>query len=473
MQQDKREMFYAILLVVILSPLPFGSTYQWSWASISAIVGFLLALWALRCLLRPHSLAFGLGRLWFSALLYGLVLGWVMLQASNLTPQGWHHSVWQQSADVLDLQLTGSISINPDATWAGVLQMLTYAGVFWLAAQCCRSRVRARHALWALAIAGSLYAIYGLLTWLSGSGLVLWFDFPGGSSVRSTFTNRNMYAFYAAMGMLCTSALLCERVLEALEQASGNEEPLIGQIESASYKTLALFALALVQISAISFTVSRGGIIAAAVSMGVLIACMMKGRRLSLVAQRTGLVLMIGTSVLAFAVLGMSLGTRGVEFLLDSGGRLDGYRITLDAIKEAPIQGYGLGSFQDIFHLYDDGSVLPTLDYSHNLYLGTTVELGLPATLALLLAISGIVVTCIQGLSRRRRDHLYPALGVAATALVAIHGAVDSPLSLPANAITYSFILGLSFAQSWSSESVSTTGSAGRKPSQTVQQHPV
>jgi hypothetical protein len=44
-----------------------------------------------------------------------------------------------------------------------------------------------------------------------------------------------------------------------------------------------------------------------------------------------------------------------------------------------------------------------------------------------------------------------PALGVAITSLIGVHGITDSPLYYPANAATFSFLLGLAYAQSWPS----------------------
>ena len=51
------------------------------------------------------------------------------------------------------------------------------------------------------------------------------------------------------------------------------------------------------------------------------------------------------------------------------------------------------------------------------------------------------------------RNGIYPGLGVATTALVAAHSAVDFSLQIPAVGVTYAFILGIACAQSFPSES--------------------
>ena len=90
-------------------------------------------------------------------------------------------------------------------------------------------------------------------------------------------------------------------------------------------------------------------------------------------------------------------------------------------------------------------------DRAHNTWLENLFELGVPAAMALFLAIGGLVVICLQGVRRRRRDWAFPAVGVAASVLVGVHAMLDFSLQLPAVAILYACIMGVACAQSWSS----------------------
>jgi len=78
-------------------------------------------------------------------------------------------------------------------------------------------------------------------------------------------------------------------------------------------------------------------------------------------------------------------------------------------------------------------------------------ELGVPAALALFLALGGLAVTCWRGVARRHRDWVFPATGAAASVLVGLHATVDFSLQLPAVAILYATIMGVGVAQSYSS----------------------
>ncbi len=171
-----------------------------------------------------------------------------------------------------------------------------------------------------------------------------------------------------------------------------------------------------------------------------------KGRRRLYSIALCGLVLWLLIFALTGAYLGFRLaGTSSGAWV----GRFAGYELTLSAIAQAPLTGYGAGNFRDVFYLHNDGTLWKTFNYAHNLHLGAAVELGVPAAIILIFAITMIAWSCFKGIGRRRRDHALPALGLALTSLVGVHGLTDSPLYLPANAATFSFLLGLAYAQSW------------------------
>ena len=82
----------------------------------------------------------------------------------------------------------------------------------------------------------------------------------------------------------------------------------------------------------------------------------------------------------------------------------------------------------------------------------SALELGIPAAIALILAVGTTAFYCLIGIRRRRRDVIYPAVGLAATVLVAVHSLVDFSLQIPAVAVTYSLLMGVACAQSWRSD---------------------
>ncbi len=172
-----------------------------------------------------------------------------------------------------------------------------------------------------------------------------------------------------------------------------------------------------------------------------------------------------------FVLAGAHLGSRLADIPSGIGaGRLAGYEIILSAIAEAPLTGFGGASSRDVFYLYNEGTFWKTFNYAHNLYLGAAVEMGIPAAFAMITAVVLVTVRCLKGIWRRQRDLVFPALGVSVTVLVAVHGLVDSPLYIPANAATYSFLLGLAYAQSWPTRASSSNSKAAEQPRRGAQQ---
>jgi len=132
-------------------------------------------------------------------------------------------------------------------------------------------------------------------------------------------------------------------------------------------------------------------------------------------------------------------------------GRGAVYSLVVRAIGDAPLLGTGYGSFRDVFPLYRDATVdgPRAWEQAHNTYLENALELGIPAAVALWGAVLGCARCCWLGVRLRRRNGFYPAVGVAATALVAAHSTVDFSLQIPAVSVTYAFILGIACAQSY------------------------
>ena len=89
------------------------------------------------------------------------------------------------------------------------MRLLTYAGVFWLALQLGRDPRRARQIIAAIALFGTAYVGYGIYAYLSGSNSVLWFErWAYEGSVTSTFVNRNSFATYAGLTIICLVTLM-------------------------------------------------------------------------------------------------------------------------------------------------------------------------------------------------------------------------------------------------------------------------
>lgn len=191
-----------LLLLVILAPLPLGSNREWSWTLCAFIVAIITIIWALKSLFQPQQVSTSLRPP--VVILFISVCLWAWLQTAALVPTDWKHPLWGMTAEVLSQDLPGSISLAAEDTFIAVMRLLCYGLVFFLAFQFGRDRDMALSTYKWVAFAGFAYAIYGLIIFWGGFGTLFWFfDEAYKGDVRGTFVNRNSYATYAGLTLLC------------------------------------------------------------------------------------------------------------------------------------------------------------------------------------------------------------------------------------------------------------------------------
>jgi O-antigen ligase len=328
---------------------------------------------------------------------------------------------------------------------------LTYGGIFWLALQYCRETKRAQSALYALAMAGFAYAAYGLIVWFSGPKTILWYDMSYQTELSSTFANRNTYANYAGLTLIVISGLLLNIVLENLPPFRDRRKWLRRFLEVMAERGWILILGWVIVMTALLLTHSRAGF--ASTLLGLVLFCLAfgftPGFKLRHGAAIAALLLVVGTGF--FMLSGERLSARLSDTSLEEGGRVRAYELTLEAIESAPLLGTGYGTFEEVFRFYRTPDLPGFYLQAHNTYLENALELGVPAAVALCGAVAVLFFLTVKGLRRRRRNAAYPCIGFAATVLVAAHSLVDFPLQIPAVAVTYSFLMGVCCAQSWSS----------------------
>lgn len=446
-------IFWILRGLVVLSPLPFAAVSPWSWSLMGCVVGALLLAWSATLFRGNAGPAVGLRSTWPYLLLFLLPVGWAALQSSSFMPEGWHHPIWQSAETVLATDAGTSVSLNPFDTQSALLRLLTYGGIFWLSLQYCRDARRARTAFYTLAVAGLVYSAYGVAVEFTGADLILWYEkFAYLDDVTSTFVNRNSFATYAGLTLVCTSGLLLKIMSEAFIGPYGRRERLRRLIEHTMARGWILLLAWITIMTALLLTHSRAGFVTTAIALLILSISLGLTRAVTArYAVAMGAFLALA-GVGFFAVSGDVTGERLTRSLIDAGGRMRIYELTQDGIRTAPVLGTGYGTFEEVFRFYRTEDFPVPITKAHNTYLENASELGIPAALALFASIAALFLLTLRGLLRRRRDSVYPCIGFAATALVAAHSLVDFSLQIPAVAATYAFLMGAAAAQSWSSQ---------------------
>ena len=332
------------------------------------------------------------------------------------------------------------------------MRLLSYALVFMLAYQLGRDRsartlsiLAADHrrlelrGVWALHYWGGIHP-----EWLFGAKLL-----P--HDVRSTFINRNHFATWQGLTLLCAMAWFYQHMATPVVKPYFVPQDRDGQVEEFALKAWKPLIAVLLMVTALVLTHSRGGFTSTLV--GTVVLAILLDRRAS---NRRSLSRVTVIAALVVASISFYLTS---EVLLDRIERTDitsEERLAIFAnvdrgIGDNPVLGFGYGTFSDSFRLYNNIESPYHYDRAHNTWLEDAFELGLPAALALYLSIGGLALISLRGVNQRHRDWIYPATGVAASVLVGLHATVDFSLQLPAIAILYACIMGIAVAQSTSS----------------------
>lgn len=459
----ERAILSAVVFIAAIAPLPLGSNSPMPVALLEIAVSLTLVSWALLVNFGKIHIHIATNAIIWPVALYLIVCSWILIQWSPLVPLSLADPIWQSTSDLLGIPLHKRISVNPEATISGLTKLLLYGSFFWLTFQSTRSAYQAWTLIRAIAYTSCAYAIYGIVIYMMGNQWVViypktaYFD-----SLTSTFVNRNSYATFAGLGLLCAIALLLNHMMPyfALKHPARAKFVIICEelAANAALKTLAVLAIAI----SLLLSTSRAGIFSSVVGIVSLFLIFFGQQRLK---TRHLIYTLVATTVVVsvlFIVGGNYFSKRMDSNDIDSSYAFRNYMYmtTWEAIKSSPLKGTGFGTYADVIPAFKDdrvGAPFQRWDKAHNTYLENALELGLPAAIIFNFSIVLVALITARGIWRRRRNKLIPALGVCATVIVGLHSLVDFSLQIPAVAILYACIMGVAASQSWGANSSIST----------------
>jgi O-Antigen ligase len=405
---------------------------------------------------RPLQPRAALAPLRIAAFPFAIAVAWAVIQCLSITPDAWHHPLWSQAQEYLGPQLPTSISIDRIASVSHLLRLITYAGIFWLSYNFCHDAARARAVMMAVILVVLSYTIWGLFVYWSGNTTILWFQkWAYNSDLTGTFVNRNSFATFLGLGLLTAVAFLLDAVRKRVDFRESTRGIIKSIIEftivHGRWRTLACLTIA----TGLLLTHSRGGAIATLVGISAFLAAANFAPSLR---ARWHIVFGLALVIAVGGVLAISDNVttkRFEETSFETEGRLPLAQRTIEAIHDWPLLGTGLGTFRDVFPLYRTEDMPLAVAQAHNDYLETIVELGWPIATCLFVSIGVLLGICIRGVRRRRRNAIFPCIGVGATTLVAFHSLFDFSLQIPGVTATYWLLMGAAVAQSFNSPQAS------------------
>jgi len=446
--------FWAANLGLAWAPFWLGSNRPIAWYANAIYFGALVLVLEGSRLVWPRPHAVPLRKVLFPVLAFIAVSVWIYVQAATWTPVQLHNPIWELEGQGLDIKIPGSITINRSQTAIALIRLLTVGAVFWLYLQLCRSPQRAYRSVQVVAFVGVAYAIYGIVSFCVFPGTILWFPKTAYlDSITSTFINRNSYATYAGVGLVCALGV---GLSEYFRGAAAAGRSLARQGAAFVAATVgpagAWLAAAFVLAMALVLTGSRGGIlasIAGIVAFALLV--LMRGR-----SARAGLGLFTALAAVGIAIFtfGDFFAARLLYLSVDATDRVAVYRLTLLSVLDSPWTGFGHGTFSTVFSMYRDLSVSPVgmWDKAHNTYLEIIQGLGIPAAALFFAMLLFLVARCAYAALTRRSSSTAPLVAASASVIVGLHSFVDFSMQMQAVALTWTALLGAGMAQSWSSQ---------------------
>ncbi len=448
--------FGAFIAGLAWAPFWLGGDRMLAWGVNGILFPVLAVLYELSLALRGRRHPFSIKGVLGPFLLFFAAVFWAAAQATSEVSALFSHPLWGMTAEVLQQPVKASISLNRGETGIALIRLLTTASVFWLSLELCRERERVFLLLWWVVAIVAAYSAYGLVSVAVFSGGMPFFpDVPPMPIVRSAFVGRNNFATYAGMGLIVNIALIFRLYRDAMPEDGGDLTAyrLSRFLEVTGEKGLFLLGSAIAILVALLGSASRGGILATGLGIFVLYSMIFSRRRRAGKERLETVALVTVALVACFAFFGdVIVGRISTEGLVDL-SRLALYGLTVHAILDTPLLGFGYGTFQDVFPMFRDPSfgTWEIWDKAHNAYLEVWLGLGVVFGTMLMGCLAWLAVTCFRGAMKRERDATAAIVATVVCVVVGVHALVDFSIQIEGVAITFMALLGAGVAQSESS----------------------
>jgi O-antigen ligase len=382
--------------VVAFAVLSHGAVEPWAQAVLQSAAGLLLILWALYFLGSRRDEEIAAPMLLFPLAAFAVVV---------------------------IVQWTFGLTASAFTTRIELQQLLSMLILVFLAAQAFRTLPEWRSFAWFVMILAFLVAGLGILQHLTFNGKLYWFrEMRYGGIPFGPYVNRNHFAGFAE--------LVLPMALVPL---------LLGRVRRE--RLIIVGILAIIPLSALLLSASRGGII----SLGAELAFL----ALVLVLRRAaGRHVVIGGMVVLLALLTVSW--LGVSEILSRFSKLQTLEVTENKrssmrhgtwriFMDHPVLGTGLGTLQQVYPAYEtlyDGKIV---NHAHNDYLEALAETGVAGGLCCAWFVAALFLGALSFLQSGDTSFAITLrlCGFTACWGLLVHSLVDFNLHIPSNLLLF------------------------------------
>src|SRR5215467_8880675 len=384
-----------LFVILAFAVLSHGAVEPWARGILECLAGGLLVLWALRYLPADEAREIVLPQLLFPMAALALV---VLLQ-------------WA-------LRLTASRF----ATRTELLLLLAMMVLVFLAAQAFRTLADWRTFAWFIMILAFFVAGLGILQHLTFNGKLYWFrEMRYGGIPFGPFANRNHFAGFVELVLPMSLVPL-----------------LLGRVRRDRLVIVGI--LAVIPLSALLLSASRGGVISVAAELAFLLLVVLRragGRHL----YAGGLVLLAAFATVSWLGVNQILARFSSLQTLEvtESKRASMRHGTWNLFKDHPVAGTGLGTLQQVYPPYEtlyDGKIV---NHAHNDYLEALAETGILGGLCCAWFLGVLVASALRFLNADGNSfaNILRLCGWTACCGLLVHSLVDFNLHIPSNLLLF------------------------------------
>ncbi len=446
---------YGILGLIVFSPLPAASVYEWSILVIELSVLVMMGAYVLmgERLHKNEPLMDSLRwpRIMFVGFFVFLIVQMLPLPkflVKILSPSSFAF----QERFLPDFSERNFISFSliPAHTLREGLEILAYFLLGFLIVKTVRERQQIMRIFYMLAGMGAFQALYGLFELYNKNPRILFYEkMYGLDSVSGTFVNRNHFSGYMEMIIPLAIGLVIAKIdLFSLMNLRWRDRIL--RLSEKGLSTSILLSVSIVVMAiAVIFSKSRSGVFLILFAFILFLGMIVLFFRRSEDQKRLTRNFVAGVFiVIIFVSLYIGIDATIERFALDKllrEGRPTYWANTAELFADYPLLGTGLGTFPSLYPDREAGDTLIRLYHAHNDYIEYLSELGVVGMVLLLGGILYILIKSFLVWKGRRHPEVkgLGLGGIIAIICILIHSLTDFNLHIPANMLLFSVVLSL------------------------------
>lgn len=453
----KKIIEYGILGLIIFSPLPAASVYEWSILVIQLVVLVMMIAYFIMEERSKNNEVISHSLKWPKYLFISLFI-LIFIQIIPLPSflvkifsSNTYTYLKNFSPDFENIKFM-SLSIIPSHTLYEGLELLSYFLLGFLIVKTVKERRQIMKIFYVLFAIGIFEAFYGLVELNRTNPRILFFaKIYNLDSVTGTFINRNHLSGYLEMILPLAIGIMIARINFFSFSGLRWREKLLMLSEKNFSTNLLIFLGIIIIAMGIVFSKSRSGVFILVFTFMLMFELTVLFFRRSETGRKwIKSFLVISFLFITIISLYIGIGATFERFSLNkllSENRPVYWANTIGIFKDFPVFGSGLGTFPSLYPDREEGGKIVRLFHAHNDYLEYLSEIGV---IGMILLLGGVFFVLVKSFIvwRERRYHEIKGIslgGIVAIFCILLHSITDFNLHIPANMLLFSVVLSLTY----------------------------